>query len=104
MAQSTVPEQVQMEEARAAFLTRFPSYEKTGRLDHLRATEYRRLDEQGQVYLDYTGGSLYGESQLREHFALLQSGVLGNPHSANPTSAAMTEHVERARRAILRYF
>src|SRR6185312_14909486 len=28
----------------------------------------------------------------------------GNPHSANPTSAAMTEHVERTRRHVLNYF
>jgi selenocysteine lyase/cysteine desulfurase len=27
--------------------------------------------------------------------------VFGNPHSANPTSAAMTELVERAREAVL---
>src|SRR6202043_3856126 len=55
-------------------------------------------------YLDYTGGSLYAESQLQKHFDLLRSGVLGNPHSANPTSTTMTEHVERTRRQILKYF
>jgi molybdenum cofactor sulfurtransferase len=35
---------------------------------------------------------------------MLRSGVFGNPHSVNPASAAMTEHVERTRRHILRYF
>jgi selenocysteine lyase/cysteine desulfurase len=62
------------------------------------------LDEQRQVYLDYTGGSLYAESQIQKHFELLRSTVFGNPHSANPTSATMTEHVERTRRSVLDYF
>lgn len=92
-----------MEGAQAEFARRYPSYATTAALDELRATEFRRLDETGQVYLDYTGGSLYGESQLEEHMRLLRSGVFGNPHSNNPSSAAMTEHVESARRAVLRY-
>lgn len=104
MPEATAQDKVQIEEARADFLSRFPAYQATALLDELRATEYRRLDERGQVYLDYTGGSLYAESQLEKHFALLRSGVLGNPHSANPTSAATTEHVERTRRAVLAYF
>ena len=41
---------------------------------------------QDQIYLDYTGGGLYAESQLREHMALLSGDVFGNPHSTNPTS------------------
>jgi molybdenum cofactor sulfurtransferase len=86
------------------FLSRYPAYLETAVLDDLRATGYRRLDEQGHVYLDYTGGSLYTESQLQEHLELLRSGVFGNPHSANPSSVAMTDHVERTRRSILSYF
>jgi selenocysteine lyase/cysteine desulfurase len=104
MAESVAQEKRSIEEARADFLARFPAYKETGLLDELRATEYRRLDEHGQVYLDYTGGSLYAESQIQKHFELMRSGVLGNPHSANPASAAMTEHVERTRRSVLRYF
>lgn len=104
MAKAGAQEKIQLDEARADFLGRFPDYKKTGVLDELRATEYRRLDDRGQVYLDYTGGSLYAESQLQKHFEMLRAGVLGNPHSANPTSAAMTEHVERTRRYILSYF
>jgi molybdenum cofactor sulfurtransferase len=56
------------------------------------------------VYLDYTGAGLYADSQLAEHVELLRTNVLGNPHSLNPTSAAMTELVERARRAVLDFF
>jgi molybdenum cofactor sulfurtransferase len=104
MAGSGTQEKHRVEEAYADFLARFPTFKETFALDELRATEYQRLDERGQVYLDYTGGSLYAESQLAKHHELLRSGVLGNPHSANPTSAAMTEHVERTRRYVLRYF
>jgi len=104
MAETGAQEKHQVEEACADFVARFPGYKQTSLLDELRATEYRRLDDSGQVYLDYTGGSLYAESQLQKHFDLLRSGVLGNPHSANPTSVAMTEHVERTRRSILAHF
>ncbi|HTC63711.1 MAG TPA: aminotransferase class V-fold PLP-dependent enzyme [Candidatus Saccharimonadales bacterium] len=104
MAESVAQEKIQLEEARADFLTRFPGYKNTSLLDDHRATEYRRLDERGHVYLDYTGGSLWAESQIQKHFELLRSSVLGNPHSASPASVAMTEHVERTRRAILQYF
>lgn len=93
-----------IEEAYVDFLERYPSYQDTTGLDILRAVEYSRIDQLGQIYLDYTGGSLYGESQLHDHVELLRSGVFGNPHSANPASVAMTEHVERTRRHILSYF
>jgi selenocysteine lyase/cysteine desulfurase len=86
------------------FVARYPEFLETSSVDELRATEYRRLDESRHVYLDYTGGSLYAESQLDEHLRMLHSGVFGNPHSANPASAAMTERVESARRAVLSYF
>ena len=104
MPKSDARERLQLDEAAADFLERYPSYVETEALDRLRATEYRRLDECRQVYLDYTGGSLYAESQIEKHLNLLRSGVFGNPHSANPTSAAMTEHVERTRRTVLDYF
>ncbi len=73
-------------------------------LADLRASEYERLDRLGHVYLDYTGGGLYAQSQLDAHMALLHNGVFGNPHSANPTSALMTEHVEHVRKYVLDYF
>ena len=87
-----------------AFLRECPAYAATEAVDRLRATEYRRLDEQGHVYLDYTGASLYAESQLRDHLALLSGGVFGNPHSASITSSAATDLVERTRRAVLEWF
>ncbi len=87
-----------------AFLDAYPEYRETAAIDDLRARELTRLDRQGHVYLDYTGGGLYAESQVRRHMDLLLDRVLGNPHSSNPTSSATTELVERCRRHILAYF
>jgi selenocysteine lyase/cysteine desulfurase len=91
-------------QAEAMFLEAHPSFRETTLLDELRATEYARLDERGEVYLDYTGGSLYAASQLDEHLRMLRDTVYGNPHSVNPTSTAATVLVEEARAAVLRYF
>jgi selenocysteine lyase/cysteine desulfurase len=90
--------------AEAAFQQAYPTFESTSVLDELRVREYARLDEQQQVYLDYTGGGLYAESQLREHMELLCCSVFGNPHSTNPTSQATTELVEHVRNYVLTYF
>ncbi|MEZ5403701.1 MAG: aminotransferase class V-fold PLP-dependent enzyme [Bryobacteraceae bacterium] len=83
---------------------RYPAYRETEAVDRVRAESYGRLDRLGQVYLDYTGGSLYADSQVSAHLDLLRGHVFGNPHSANPSSAAMTALVESARQAVVRYF
>lgn len=93
-----------IDQAFASFKEQYPCFDDTQILDDLRAREYARLDKQNQVYLDYTGGGLYAESQLRQHMALLQEGVFGNPHSKNPTSLAMTHLVEQARSYVLAFF
>jgi selenocysteine lyase/cysteine desulfurase len=87
-----------------AFRAAYPIYDSTQRLDVLRSTEYARLDRERHVYLDYTGGGLYAESQLRAHMAFLNDSVFGNPHSKNLTSMAMTNWVEQSRDYVLRYF
>jgi len=69
-----------------SFLAANPSFADTAILDELRTSEYGRLDASGDVYLDYTGGSLYAASQLEEHLRLLRETVYGNPHSVNPTT------------------
>jgi molybdenum cofactor sulfurtransferase len=89
---------------RSPFLDRHPEYAATSTLDALRAAEYGRLDAQGIVYLDYTGGGLHAQSQVREHAELLAQNVFGNPHSASPSSTAMTNAVEHARATVLDYF
>ncbi|MFZ0545470.1 MAG: aminotransferase class V-fold PLP-dependent enzyme [Candidatus Promineifilaceae bacterium] len=90
--------------AYASFLQACPGYEKTKVLDEWRRREYGRLDKNNQTYLDYTGGGLYADSQLQKHLTLLQNNVLGNPHSVNPTSQAMTDLVESTRDYVLHYF
>jgi selenocysteine lyase/cysteine desulfurase len=88
----------------AAFLKTYPTYPSTAALDRLRASDYARLDANEHVYLDYTGGGLYAESQIRAHQELLRENVFGNPHSTNPTSLAATELVEGARTYVLKFF
>ena len=92
-----------LEEEREKFQRTHPQIDWDA-LERLRAEEYARLDRQGHIYLDYTGGSLYAQSQLEAHMALLRDGVFGNPHSNNPTSSAATRLVEEARAAVLDYF
>jgi len=87
-----------------SFLMAYPQYLQTTTLDDLRAREYSRLDAQGHIYVDYTGGSLYSDEQVKKHYELLTTHVYGNPHSTNPTSQAMTCLVESARKAVLAYF
>jgi molybdenum cofactor sulfurtransferase len=93
-----------MDKLYADFLKKYPTYESTRSLDDLRASDYSRLDRAGQIYLDYTGGGLYGDSQVKKHQQLLLEGVFGNPHSSNPTSLAATELVDSARASVLRFF
>ena len=88
----------------AAFLKAYPTYADTRLIDELRSREYARLDAGEHVYLDYTGGGLYAESQIHEHEVLLGENVFGNPHSSNPTSQTATRLVEGTRRHVLRFF
>jgi molybdenum cofactor sulfurtransferase len=100
----TTPYPYSSNAAYTGFLRAYPAYAGTTALDDLRAREYARLDATGQVYLDYTGGGLYAECQLREHLDLLSHNVFGNPHSHNPTSQAMTCLVDQARAYVLEFF
>ena len=86
------------------FLEAYPAYAQTHALDELRFREFARLDEQQHVYLDYTGAALYPRSLARDHIALLEQFVLGNPHSKNNASLTSTRLVEGVRRDVLRYF
>ncbi len=104
MTHSQAAQLAPVEIALAVFRQKFPTFDTTQSLDTLRATEYARLDAQQHVYLDYTGGGLYAECQVREHAELLCSHVFGNPHSTNPASQAMTTLVDRARRFVLSSF
>ncbi len=67
----------------ASFRRDYPTYDSTATLDMLRATDYARLDQEQQVYLDYTGGGLFAASQLRTYMDVLNTHVFGNPHSSS---------------------
>ncbi len=90
--------------AYAEFVQKYPEYDRTHDLDELREREYTRLDRLGQIYLDYTGGGLYAELQLRDHQKVLAENVFGNPHSSNPTSQVATRLIENTRQTILQFF
>jgi molybdenum cofactor sulfurtransferase len=93
-----------LETALEQFVQQHPEYTATAAVDRLRAADYGRLDRDGHIYLDYTGGSLYAESQVRAHADLLAGGVFGNPHSGSLSSVASTALVERTRRRVLEFF
>ena len=82
----------------------YPTYAGTAVLDAMRARDYTRLDATGHIYLDYTGGGLYADSQLARHRDLLADAVFGNPHSQNVPSQEATARVEATRAQILEFF
>lgn len=90
--------------AEQLFMQEHPGFAGTAILDELRKTDYSRLDAQGHIYLDYTGGNLYAESQVRRHTDMLLNGVFGNPHSTNPTSQLSGRLIDAARQYIVDYF
>lgn len=106
--QSTIPDQITVNDrirgCKNDFIVQYPQFLHTEILDELRKTEYGRIDRQGHIYLDYTGGGLYSEKQVETHMTLLLENVFGNPHSTNPTSQVMTQLVESARRQVLKFF
>jgi selenocysteine lyase/cysteine desulfurase len=91
------------QQALAHFKQKYPSFNLDA-VEELRTHDYSRLDKLGHIYLDYTGGGLYAESQLEAHMRMLREGVYGNPHSSNPTSKLMTDLAEHARAYVLDYF
>lgn len=93
-----------MGKAESDFHLATPDYSTTASIDEMRKAEFSRLDREGHVYLDYTGGSLYAISQVQRHMELLSSGVFGNPHSTNPTSLLSGKLIEEARQYIKDYF
>jgi len=102
MSKLSESQQSDLDHCFSQFLKEFPEYKNTSPIDHIRKTDYSRLGE--HVYLDYTGGGLYADSQLDKHHKLLKEGVFGNPHSSNPSSSAMTRLVDQTRKYVLDYF
>ncbi|MCW2945486.1 MAG: hypothetical protein JWR24_2203 [Actinoallomurus sp.] len=88
----------------SVFLTRYPDYLLTRRIDELRATDYAYLDAGAHIYLDYGGAGLPADGQISAHAVRLRGSCFGNPHSANPTSEMATGLVERTRAKVLAFF
>ena len=93
-----------MAAALSDFQQRYPAYASTAVLDAMRARDYAQLDATGHIYLDYTGGGLYADSQLARHRDLLAGAVFGNPHSQNVPSREAAAQVEATRAQILEFF
>ncbi len=91
-------------QAEREFRESHPEYETTSRCDELREKDFARLDAADHAYLDYTGGGLYAASQIARHQQMLADNVFGNPHSVNPTSLAMTDLCEQARKRVHKFF
>jgi len=103
-AQETMTsDNAQFASAEAQFKADYPEVDYDGLLA-LRKHDYARLDDLKHIYLDYTGGGLYAQSQVQKHMEMLLNGVYGNPHSSNPTSQAMTDLDEQSREYVLRFF
>ena len=67
----------------------------------LRNVEYKRLDNNKQVYLDYTGGNLYANLKLWNIRDLLINNILEILILPIPTSQLATKLVEEARQKVI---
>lgn len=85
------------------FLAGAPEAQWTA-LNHLRETEFSRLDKKKQAYLDYTGSNLYPASLVKNFQSRLLENVYGNPHSENPTANLSSLVIEETRQRVLEYF
>ena len=54
--------------------------------------------------MDYTGSSIYLDSQVAAAAEELKNGVFGNPHSINPSSHRTTVLIEDMRNRLLQFF
>lgn len=58
----------------------------------------------GSTYLDHAGTTLYPKSLVDEFAAEMTSSLLGNPHSASPSSQLSTIRIEDTRLRALQFF
>ena len=72
--------------------------------DALRRQEFARLDEAGEIYLDYTGSAIPAASLVAAHHQQIDRAILGNPHSAHAASRRSTAMIANARAAVLEFF
>ncbi|PRW20464.1 Molybdenum cofactor sulfurase [Chlorella sorokiniana] len=91
--------------AKAVFLSRWgDAYGYGGRIDEIWAKEIGTRLPPDEHYIDFTGSSLYWNSQVEGAMRELQTAVFGNPHSSNPSSLRTEARVEELRRRVLDFF
>lgn len=78
--------------------------ESEDKFQQLRDNDFARLDEQDCVYLDFTGAALAPKHLVDEHAQMMNSTILGNPHSQNAPSLASTKMDSEARQSVLDFF
>ena len=86
------------------FLARFPEYKETLHIDDIRKNEFSRLDLNEEIYLDYTGASLYSENLIDIHSQKLRNSIFANPHSNSRPSVRTSNTISDVREKILDYF
>lgn len=91
--------------AKERFLQRHGhEYGYGGLIDQLYPAEVGCRMRANEHYMDYTGSSVYCQSQLDAAFHELQTHMFGNPHSANPSSSLTQERIEEVRDMVLKFF
>ncbi len=70
----------------------------------IRRSEYFRLDNLDQVYLDYLGANLYPQTLVDSHYNMLSEGVFGHPKVLSPSSAQTRSLIEETREMVKEYF
>lgn len=70
----------------------------------IRKSEYFRLDNLDQVYLDYFGSNLYPQTLVDNHYNMLSEGVYGHPKVLSPSSEKSRELIEETRAMVLSSF
>ncbi|KAJ0121278.1 MOSC N-terminal beta barrel domain-containing protein [Diaporthe amygdali] len=70
-------------------------------VERLRETEYPMLN--GSIYLDHAGTTLYPKSLVDRFASEMTSSLLGNPHSASPSSQLSTARIEDTRLRALQF-
>lgn len=72
---------------------------------HATQNDLERADFTKDVaYLDHAGTTLYAKSLIEQFSEDLKTNLLGNPHSASPSSRLSTHRVEDVRARVLRSF
>ena len=84
------------------FVETYPSYRETWPIDDMRSREFSRLDESGEIYLNFEKAAPYGLSQMRCLTRSLAREVM-SPLSYS-ASEAFHRKIEHCKRRFLRFF